>query len=199
MKHFFSLLAALFVAYTAQAQQFKVIPRAGLNLTTVTSEEPEVDPDGAGTGFNLGLDVRLGDYDQWFFFQPGLHYYNVSVALNTIGLGSLRVSDEVTVRSLRIPLNGGLYLTGTDGLLRFSVNAGIVPTVVVGVGDSNIDPDYTEFRTFGLGANVGVGLDIAILTVNIGYEYGVSQMFRSGNGRLNTITMTVGLVIPPTF
>lgn len=199
MKYFLALLFGMLLMGVVHAQQIKVIPRAGLNLSTVTSEVPDIDPDGIGTGFHLGVDLRMGDYDGWFFFQPGLHYYNSSVSLSAAGFNNMRVSDDVDVRSIKIPLNGGLYLTGTDGILRFSANAGIVPTVVFGVGDANIDPDYTDFRTFGLGANAGVGLDIAILSVNIGYEYGLSRVFKSGDGRQNIITMTVGLVIPPTF
>ncbi len=199
MKYISTLFFALLLAGSLQAQQIKVIPRVGLNLSTVTSDVPDIDPDGVGTGFQLGLDLRVGDYKNWFFFQPGLHYFNTQVNLNTPGTGSTRISDGIKVNSLKIPINGGLYLTGTDGLLRFSINAGFVPTVVVGVGDSNINPDYTNFRTFSLGANAGVGIDIAIVTLNVGYEYGLSRVFKSGDGRLNMITVSLGLVIPPTL
>lgn len=195
MKKILILLFGLLFTYSAYAQ-VKFNPKAGVNFSSVTSEVDEIEADGAKVGFNVGMDLRFGD--KWLFFQPGVHYYNAGGKLS-VQDDNTTVEDDLNVRTLKIPLNAGFYLSGTDGILKVRVNAGIVPNIVIGVGESNFNTDYTNFNTLGLGANAGLGFDLAILTLDFNYELGLTNVYESGNGKNNIFTVSLGLVIPPSF
>lgn len=195
MKKIFVFIFSLLLTYGAYAQ-VKFNPKAGVNFSRVTSDIEHIDPDGAKVGFNLGLDLRFGE--KWLFFQPGIHYSNVGGRL-IITENNTSVKDQINVRSLKIPLDAGFYLSGTDGILKVRINAGLTPNIIFGVGNSNFNTEYTNFNTFGLGANAGLGFDLIILTLDFNYELGLTRVYESGRGKNNVFSISLGLVIPPTF
>lgn len=195
MKKALVILLGLLFTYETYAQ-VKFNPKVGANFSSVTSEVEDIEANGAKVGFNLGLDLRFGD--KWLFFQPGIHYYNAGGRLS-VQEDTTVVKDDFNVKTIKIPLNAGFYLSGTDGILKVRINAGLTPNIIFGVGDSNFNSAHTDFNTFGLGANAGLGFDLAILTLDFNYELGLTNVYESGNGRNNILTVSLGLVIPPSF
>ncbi|MGB3587769.1 MAG: hypothetical protein WBA23_14575, partial [Tunicatimonas sp.] len=147
-------------------------------------------------GLNLGVDFRIGDDgDSWFFLQPGVHYYSISAQLIN-DANAERIDDVVTINSLKVPLNGGVYLTGTDGVLAVRLNGGVVPTLMLGVEDNNLGLDGDDFSSFNLGLNAGIGIDLLFFTLDIGYEWGLTEFFEAGEGRNRIFGVSLGVVIP---
>lgn len=195
MKHFFIFLVLCAVTSAANAQ-LRVNPKVGLNLSSLTTESADWNEDGARVGFNAGVDFRVGDTDEnWVFFQPGIHFYSIGAQLINEANAD-RIDDVVGINSLKIPLNGGLYLTGTDGILAVRVNGGVIPTFLLGVEDNNLGLDRDDFQAFNFGLNAGLGIDLLVLTLDFGYEWGLTEFFETGQGKNRIFNVSVGLVIP---
>lgn len=190
-----SLLIGMLLLTTIAYAQVKVNPKAGLNFSALTADGEIIESDGLRVGYNAGLDFRIGENENWFYFQPGLHYYSVGakLVLNDND-NAAEVRDIVAVNSIKLPLNGGLYLTGTDGALRVRLNAGMVPTILMGVEDNALFLGKEDFKTFGLGFNAGLGMDLTILTLDFNYEAGITEVFEAGAGRNNIFSISAGLV-----
>ncbi len=192
---FFVLFSVTAVSVTIA--QVRVNPKIGLNASSLTTENADWEEDGVRVGLNVGVDFRIGDDgDNWFFFQPGVHYYSIGAQLIN-DANSERIDDVVAINSLKIPLNGGFYLTGTtDGILAVRVNGGIVPTFMLGVEDNNFGLDRDDFRSVNLGLNAGIGIDILFISLDFGYEWGLTEFFGTGEGRNRIFGASLGIVLP---
>lgn len=187
---FFSLSLLALHTYA----QLRVNPKVGINLSTITTEKEDIiDSDGIRVGFHAGADARIGE--GWFFWQPGLFYYNVGgrLLLNDNG-NNAEIEDIISVHSIKIPLDGGFYLTGTDGILKVRLNAGITPMVTLSVEDNNLGIERSDFKTFGLGFNAGLGIDLTIITIDFNYEAGITPVFELAEGNNHVLSISAGLV-----
>ncbi|WKN42038.1 porin family protein [Tunicatimonas pelagia] len=184
------------IAVSTTVAQVRVNPKIGLNASSLTTENAEWEEDGVRTGVNLGVDFRIGDDgESWFFFQPGIHYYSIGAQLIN-DANAERVDDVVAINSLKVPLNGGFYLTGTDGILAVRLNGGVVPTFMLGVEDNDLGLDRDDFRSFNLGLNAGIGIDLFFATLDIGYEWGLTEFFEAGEGQNRMFAVSLGVVLP---
>ena len=59
--------------------------------------------------------------------------------------------------------------------------------------DINFDFDVKDLNRFNYGANLGVGIDLAFLTVDVTYEIGLKDYFQNAEGRNNMLTASVGI------
>lgn len=201
MKYLFFFILVISLSTVSFAQQIKVVPQVGINMGKVYPQSDVIDNSGGRGGYEAGLDVRIGDYDGWFYWQPGLHYYVSYASLQVADPANpaVRDGDYIRLNSLKIPLNGGMYLTGSDGILRVRIAGGFTPILLLHQEESSLDAAYTDFNNLALAANVGLGIDIAFISLDAKYEYGLTKMYDSGNGRMDVLSFTLGVIIPPTF
>lgn len=203
MKYFFFLSFTLLSCFSGYAQQFKVNPQVGINNSYAKIDDDVLYDGGGEGGYQIGANLRLGDYDNWFYWQPGVFYKVAKLNVNTIPLDpnnpASGIHDVFQLNQLRIPLTGGFYLSGSDGIVRIRANAGIIPVFNLSVSDTRFPAEYSDFRAAALSANAGIGFDVLFITLDVNYELGLTKMYESGNGTVNALDITVGVVIPPTF
>lgn len=206
------LLSAMALTVTCASAQVAFNPKVGANFSRITSENVNLAQEGLKAGLNAGIDFRIGGLDNPVFFQPGLHYYNIGSRFNASivdrdGVDGVRtnLSDAVVnVHSLRVPLNVGVYLTGTEGAVHVRLNAGVTPSFILGVGNSDIEVSTDDFQSVNWGLNGGLGFDFSIVTLDFGYEHGLNQIIESIdavdlpniNGRNRLFTVSLGIVLP---
>lgn len=189
------ILTILSLAFAHARAQVSFNPKAGVNVTSIVSETT---PEGQGSlvGFNIGADLRFKKKESWFFVQPGLHYYSI---------GAVPASEDATpeeleripaVNSVKLPLTAGMYLTGSDGILRIRVDAGITPTVLTGVEENQLGISKSDFRGATMGLNGGVGIEVLFVTLDLNYEHGLSDLYSHTSGTANTFTISAGIRIP---
>lgn len=184
-------------------QKLKVQPHAGIHASsTNTGTDSILTNNDMRGGYNVGLDFRLGGYDSWVYFQPGAHFYQAR--MDIYSLDDFTESDnyqkaEMQVSQLKFPMNLGFYLTGSDGLMKVRASAGLTPSMIVEQSETKLKSQDTEFSTFGVGVNAGVGIDLAILTLDLRYEYGSTKIYKSANANMNFLSLTAGFIIPPSF
>ncbi|HMO37854.1 MAG TPA: outer membrane beta-barrel protein [Saprospiraceae bacterium] len=178
---------------TGMLAQVRVNPKVGVNVSAVDAKLMDINAE-ARAGWNAGVDFRLGK--GLVFLNPGIHYYTYTARLlqdlNTPD--EVQLKDETQIQNLRLPVNLGFYLTGTDGLLRVFAKGGVTPAYLLGVREKEsfaFNRDSLKDWTFG--ANVGLGVDLLFLTVDLNYEIGLTDFFADAAGRNNMLTLSAGI------
>lgn len=188
-------LALLSLILSGAHGQVSFNPKAGLNLTHIATDAM-LENKSAHVGFNLGADLRFRKKESWFFVQPGLHYYSISAQPVAEDATQEEIEQIPSVNSLKLPLAVGMYLTGSDGLLRVRVNAGATPTVLMGVEKNRLGISKNDFSGATIGLNGGLGIEILFVTLDVSYEYGLSNLYQATEGTANTLSISAGIRIP---
>ena len=189
----FSFAAALLFTFNFAQAQVKISPKIGVNVSAVEGKLTDFDAE-ARTGWNAGLDARIGD--GVFFLNPGIQYHSYTARLMSDLNQDTRVdfTEETTIQSIKAPLNLGLRVTGDNGLIGLHLKGGIVPTYVMSVKETdNFNFDKDQLNSLTWGANVGVGIDFLFLTADLTYEKGLSDYFKDAAGKNNVLSLSVGL------
>lgn len=189
------LTLVTFSTFNAQAQKNKTIinPKVGVNLSAVDGKLNDLQA-AAKVGWNAGVDFRVGG--KKLFLSPGLHFNNYTARLvNDIDTDTqLNFKDETTIQALKAPVNIGFDITGRKQLLNLYLKGGVTPTMILAVNEkAGIPFSKDDLKTFTWGANVGLGMDITILTVDLNYEIGMSDYFANTTGRNNVLTLSAGI------
>lgn len=172
-------------------------PNAGLHAAAVDGHFKDSSSLNSRVGWQIGLDLRKGN--GIFFLNPGIHYRVTSadVKKSIVVGGSLQsFTGSTTIQSIIIPLNAGLYLTGTEtALIRIFIHGGVVPSYIIGIKSPekfNLSP--TEFNRFQLGLNVGAGIDLLFLHFGATYETYLQNYFKNVSGKNRIVTFSIGFV-----
>ena len=189
------LTLVTFSSYNTQAQNNKTVinPKVGVNLSAVDGNLGDLQA-AAKVGWNAGVDFRIGG--KKLFLSPGLHFNNYTARLvNDIDTDTqLNFKDETTIQALKAPVNIGFDITGKKQLLNLYLKGGVTPTMILAVNEkAGIPFSKDDLKTFSWGANVGLGMDITILTVDLNYEIGMSDYFANTTGRNNVLTLSAGI------
>gem|GEM_PF-457894 len=195
MKRINQLLLFTFLMVLAAQLPAQVVvnPKVGINFSGFKGDIKDFQAE-SRVGWNAGIDLRFGE--SAFYFTPGLHYYSFTAELqkNSNLQDNIQLEENTSIQSLRAPLNLGIRLTGEGGLMALHARGGIVPSYTLSVQEKeNFDLDIDDLNRFNYGANVGLGLDIAIFTVDVNYEFGLSEPFKDSGEKPNFLTASVGI------
>jgi len=188
-----ALALITFSTYNNAQAQTVINPKVGVNLSAVDGNLGDLQA-AAKVGWNAGVDFRFGG--KKLFLTPGLHFNNYTARLvNDINTDTqLNFKDETTIQAIKAPLNIGFDITGKKQLLNLFVKGGVTPTMILAVNEKpGIPFSKDDLKTFTWGANVGLGMDITILTVDLNYEIGMSDYFANTTGRNNVLTLSAGI------
>ncbi len=173
--------------------QIKINPKLGVNASNLETDIRDLTAE-ARVGWNLGLDLRMGG--GMIFFNPGIHYYSFAADLtpNITSQTNFDVRNQTTIQNIKVPVNIGINLTGSGGLLNIWVKGGGSANFFGGVkqvdGSSLVSDDFSKVN-FGL--NLGVGVDVLFVTVDATYELGQTNFFAEGESRNNMLTVSAGI------
>jgi len=170
-----ALCAAMLMGYAAQAQ-LTIRPQVGVNSSSLSSDDDLINFN-AGTGFQVGVDFQIGNK---VYFQPGIQLEFLKNRVE-FGNGAAIEESDYDRTGIRVPLmvgfravddpDSGLNLrlfTGPNALLQLSQDSD------EGVLD---DLDDDDLKDLVFGWNVGAGVDFSILFFDIGYQFGISEIF----------------------
>lgn len=177
MKRTFIITALTFIALTAQAQLFTIGPKIGLSsskirvvddVNAITSGDSEV-------GFHAGLFARVSILG--FYIQPEAMFTSASGSIvipSTLTNQSVESVQELTYNKIDVPVMIGAKI----GPL-FRVNLGPVFSFILsddvrsGGALDEVMQDYNEAN---VGYQIGVGVDISKITVDLRYENNLSAL-----------------------
>jgi len=196
MKKLLIFSMALSAALGSMAQvSVSLNPQAGV-IGIKTSDEPST---GINTknkvGAIVGLDGRVGGR---FYFQPGV-FVTTSKTLYNFKDSLFLNDDELARTSLRIKAMAGAKVYDSE---HFRVRLAVGPTydfLISLKDDGNTLIDKEEFRDGTFNLDAAVGLDFYFLTFDVGYTYGISNVWQENsnfnpNARYQGIYATLGLV-----
>lgn len=196
MKKFKITLTCLMLATMASAQ-LAIKPHVGFNVSRLTTDPEFFDSDAARIGALIGLSGKIGDR---FFFEPGIQYF--SMTQDRVHSTDQDLSFDATLRGLRVPLMVGFHLNERETFLNARIFAGPSGTFILGVNQSKTNQDAPQKDDYSktiFGGVVGLGLDLWIFHLDMGYEWGLSPFYNNnsgfGDGRNNMFIVTLGFNI----
>ncbi|MDX1667682.1 MAG: outer membrane beta-barrel protein [Saprospiraceae bacterium] len=191
---FYSLTGLLLVFFTQGVQaQVSLNPKVGVNVSNLDARMSDITTE-ARVGWNAGMDFRLGS--GVVYLTPGVHYYNFTARLirDVDPQTDIEFREETTIQKVKLPLTLGWRLTGRGGLLGIHARGGAVANWLADVKERPaFDLDKDELKEWTYGARAGVGLDLLFLTVDLDYEWGLSDFFEQTSGKNNMLTLSAGV------
>ncbi|MCB0620938.1 MAG: PorT family protein [Saprospiraceae bacterium] len=188
------ILPLLLIAQLSYGQ-FSLSPKVGLNVSSLNTEITSDEATDGRVGWHVGTDFRFRNGA--FLVQPGVYYQSMTAELirDVPNTPFETLKEKTTIQSARLPLNLGAFLTGEGGIINIHVRGGVVPTFILGINEKdNFSISKDDLSPFSLGANAAVGIDILFLTVDLGYEWGLTDFFENVDGKNNMLTLSAGLV-----
>jgi|AntAceMinimDraft_2_1070361.scaffolds.fasta_scaffold11290_3 hypothetical protein len=155
--------------------EFKVFGGINFNLLSMDSEllKPTM-----AAGWLLGASYKRG---RFFYWQIGATYNNSVYNLmdTTLIPGSL-LNGVFSVRNIDVPITFGInFLTFVNRIVGLRVYVSAVPSFTLGVGDNKLGISMDHINAFNLYGQAGVGVDVAFLFVEAGYNYGFIDLFKN--------------------
>lgn len=177
MKRLVLIVAALtLVSFSSYAQLFTIGPKIGLSSSKINVKEDveEIVSGDAAVGFHAGLFTRVSILG--FYVQPEVLFTSASgnIVIDDQDLtNNVEEVQQLTYNKVDIPVMVGFKI---GGLLR--LNAGPTFSILLD-NDARESADFiqdidTESAT--VGYQVGVGLDISKLVIDLKYENNLSTL-----------------------
>lgn len=202
MKKIITVCIGLFFALGLQAQEIdlgKVHLGAfiGPNLSTHAVEGNEFNASNR-FGYQLGGFLRYGEF---IYLQSGLTYFSMNSRLSSLitGLppgGPTEVADKVNVRYLQLPVLAGVRFFQQDRRnLALRLQGGGNVSMLMGVSNNALQLSSNDYQNLWLGAQAGLGMDVWFFSLDLGYQWGLSNAFSRENfdGRYRMTTLSLGV------
>lgn len=191
-KIIFSICFFVMLGMSVQAQSDFII-RAGIH--SVLNPEMEVNTanvKGGKVGWNLGADLRLGNF---LYLQPGIHFFSSSLSVEA-GSGTIDdFKNSTRINTLKVPIVLGLSPFSNVGSGEFNivVDAGVVPSFNLGFADDGNIFDKDDLKDVNWSGKVGAGVEFGFFVVGAYYEFGFNKIFEDGDSNFSIIGANVGL------
>ena len=157
--------------------EFKVY--AGINFNSLNISSQTYEPT-MGIGWAFGASYKRGKF---FYWELGALYnnpvYNLTDA--TLPTDSTSYLDNVfNVSRIDIPVTFGInILSVTSRIVGLRVFVSAVPSFAIGVGGNDLNISMDNINAFNLYGQAGVGVDIIFLFIEVGFNYGIDDLFQN--------------------
>ena len=199
-----------------QAEQKIVIgPRVGLNVSSISVSNLELENDKSKIGFNVGVAVEF-PIVRSFYINSGLFYTTKGIKFEesgsdwsektTFNAGYLELPVYASYRmnfaeASQLQVNFGPYFAyGVNGKVKYEGNDdGDVSKYdydLFGVADDNSEEDKGGFKRFDCGLGVGLGCTWNRIYLGINYQFGLVNIADKeawGNAKIKNSNFSVSL------
>jgi len=152
---------------------FKVFGGGTINSLNVS---PDVYETNENVGFMLGVSYKRGKF---FYYELGARYNQYAYTLTDL-LNPENGKSSFSVRIVDVPITGGVNLTSyVERILGVRIFVGVVPAFRVSVGDNNLGITKESTNSFVLHGQGGIGLDVAFIFLEAGFNYGFSDLLEN--------------------
>lgn len=172
--------------------QFNLGLKAGLNYTTIKAQNNEFDESGI-LGYQVGAWGRIGNA---FYLQPEI-YVGTKGSEFKFQAGGTTVEEKQKFTTLDVPLLLGTKF-GKENL-NFRIMAG--PAFQFNLDDDSSafsqasNPDFYKYKDFLTNAQVGAGVDIGNLSVDLRYETSLQDINKNDGQKQNLLHLSLGFKI----
>ena len=206
-KIYLSFVVFLLTMSFGYSQHFDIRAYGGSNVLQLTSDEGESLINGVlherkvsgrpGTQFGVAL-----TFGSKFYVQPGFQYslFTTEIINENTESGE-ELKDQTTLSGISIPLKVGFRLINPEdeNLFNIRVFGGFDGSHIVSVNHSKKsgeldDIEASDFSNLIMSADFGLGLDIFIFYLDLGYQIGLSPIHTGGDSaKANAFYSNIGL------
>ena len=167
----FTLLLGVVVFLQAQVE---IKPTFGLNFSKLT-DEPENFDQSARVGYQLGGTVEIG---KKLYFEPGIFWAKMGSEL--VHDSASAQDYDLNINAIHIPAFVGYQIIGGDKENIFGLRVFGGPTLswITSIKSDDTKIDKEEFADLIWGIDAGAGIDLWILFIDFGYEWGLTKVFK---------------------
>jgi hypothetical protein len=179
------IIIALGTAVSAQGI-FSLGPKVGYNSYELSTDLDSIQSS-IKKSFQIGAFVRIG---KKFYVQPEANY-QVSESTLSQSIGTVVQSQDVTLKSIKVPALIGLKLINKRAF-NLRVLAGPAVTFVL---DKQLNPEQMnefwpiqsvdDIKNSVWSVQMGAGMDVFFLTLDVRYEMGLENIY-NGSSDLNS-------------
>ena len=174
MKKTVLTLSFILAAAVLLQAQIEIKPTIGLNVSRL-SDEPESFSQSARPGFQIGGSLQFG---KKLYLEPGIFWTQMG---SDLVHASENVQDyKMDISGIRIPVFVGYQIIGGDeeNIFGLRVFGGPSGSWVTKVSANDNDLEKEDFNNFLWGVDVGAGVDVWLLFLDIGSEWGLNNVFK---------------------
>ena len=167
-----TLLAAIIALATSFAHaQIALRPYIGINSHSLTKDFADANWKSA-IGYQVGADFQIGSR---FFVQPGVQLEFARNQIDSVNIGNI---FDLKRTHFRVPVMVGYAFGNLDGNFSFRIFTGPNANIVLSESSGSfISKEDLKNAVFGW--NAGAGIDISIFFIDLGYQFGLSEVFKS--------------------
>ncbi|MEZ4965455.1 MAG: porin family protein [Saprospiraceae bacterium] len=170
MKKQIITLAFIFCTFSLALAQVTLRPYVGINSHNLTEDFDDADWKSA-VGYQVGIDLQIGGK---FYIQPGVQ---LEFAKNKLDFTTPVGNVDLKRTHLRIPVMLGVALGENSGNFSFRIFTGPNASILLDSNTDEIDLNNNSWKDAVFGWNVGAGLDLSIFFVDLGYQFGLSDVY----------------------
>lgn len=189
MKKLFMIACLVLLSSAGAFAQFNLGLKAGLNYTTIKAQNNEFDENGI-LGYQAGVWARIGTK---LYLQPEI-YLGTKGSKIEFESGGSNIDVKQKFTTLDVPLLLGTKF-GTDKL-NFRIMAG--PAFQFNLDENSsafnqaTDPDFYKYRDFVTNGQIGAGVDLGSLSVDLRYETSLQDINKDDGQRQSLLHLSVG-------
>jgi hypothetical protein len=174
MKKILIILIILFVALENYGQ-FTFGPKVGYNTSKLSTDLDSIS-ESVKHNFQIGAFARFG---KKLYIQPEIFYATSGGKLEVEGTTVRK--EDVKFQNLSVPVLVGYKLINAK-IINLRIMAGPVANFILGtkVEASELVEDplqESDFKSASWGMDVGAGVDVFFLTLDIRYEFGLNNIY----------------------
>ena len=172
-KAYLILFMILGSALMLQAQ-IELKPTFGVNLSRL-SNEPESFNQSARIGYQFGGSVQIG---KKLYVEPGIYWLKMGSEM--VHANQSELNFKTDINGIRIPVFVGYQIIGGDkeNIFGLRVFGGPSGSWITKVSANDNDLEKEDFNNFLWGVDVGAGVDVWLLFLDIGHEWGLNDVFK---------------------
>lgn len=192
MKKILSVLIIAMVGLTATAQipGFTIGPKVGANFSNFSAEQEQINSE-IRSSLSFGAFARFGNK---LYVQPELMFMNRKGEISSADI--MGSNSSIHLKTVDIPVLLGARILDAK-LFNVRIMGGPVASVVVNKDINNDNWDSAirkdDIRNANWGLQVGAGADVLMFTVDLRYEFGMSDFTKGEGLTLKNNMFVIGL------
>jgi len=183
MKKFLFIILIIAFGSVANAQGvFCLGPKVGYNSNKLTDNVDSIQSS-IKSSFQFGAFVRFGSK---VYIQPEANY-QVSESTLSKSIGTVVQSQDITIKSLKIPALIGVKLI-SNGAFNLRLLAGPAVTFII---DKQLNPSkmnelwpiqsVDDIKNSAWSVQMGAGVDVLFMTLDVRYEMGIDNIYKGSS------------------
>ena len=128
----------------------------------------------SGVGYHIGVAWQKSGF---LYGQFGIRYNNAVYGFQS--KVTSKDTGDLKVQAIDVPLTAGLNFLSIGNLASLRAFVSAMPSFRIGVSDNHFGINKDDVNSFIFYGQVGIGANVAFALIDIGYNYGFSDLMKN--------------------